>query len=246
MARLVKRFTGGSKVAEELSYMADVLNAIIKMSVEGGEFAIKPGVGATLSLTKDDIIRIVKMTSDLPAAEDGLLEREEGTAKLLQPGRNTGGHHDILEVIEGGEIDVHNRFGFSVGQDEITMVIKDLRTGEWWPVGGGGDPFQVMIFQIVNGFPEDNSAQVIIEERSFSGTAYGSYLDDTVVDVYDAKECSINEPNVELTGRFGEAKLMRTTERVAFGFYGTSLAYAPPFYWDVTLLCCPPTECVTV
>lgn len=250
MPRPIKKFTGGTKVADELNYMAEILNALLGMSVDGGELAIKPGVGATLAIDKDDLFRIAQMTSDLASASDGKLDPQSGTAKLLIPGIDSD-NPDVIDALidleNADDIDVHNRLGFSLSEGDLTLLIHDLRTGEWWPVGGGGSgETQILSFDIISSDFSDRSGLANIVTRSFSGAAYGSILSDSVVAIYDIEGCHLNEPNVDLTGRQGSAVLTYTTQTAADLWFGGSLAYAPEKYWRVFELCCADPVCEPV
>jgi hypothetical protein len=111
--------------------------------------------------------------------------------------------------------------------------------------GGPRDPggqTQIINFQIISSDPTNRSALVQIEQRAFRGTVYGSILEDSVVSVYDTLGCNLNEPNVDLTGRFGQAVLMYTDDAAAALHFSDE--YEPPErYWCVTNICCPQVVC---
>lgn len=111
--------------------------------------------------------------------------------------------------------------------------------------GRGGGETQIINFQIASSDPTTRSATVQIEQRAFTGTVYGSYLEDSVVDVYDTDGCYLNESNVDLTARRGKAVLMYTDASAAeLHFPGD---YDPPAkYWCVLSICCPNVACETV
>lgn len=100
---------------------------------------------------------------------------------------------------------------------------------------------QIISFAIVSSDPTNRSALVEIRQRTFSGTVYGSTLEDSVVTVYDTDGCYLNEPNVDLTGRLGKAVLMFVdAEAEALHFPGY---FVPEKYWNVLSLCCPSMVC---
>lgn len=101
---------------------------------------------------------------------------------------------------------------------------------------------QIITFLIVSSDPTSREAIVELNERSFRGKTYGSFLGDTVVYVYDTEGCHLNEPNVDLTGRRGKAVLMYVNAEVAALHFG-GLEYAPEKYWQVLSICCPTTVC---
>jgi len=108
-------------------------------------------------------------------------------------------------------------------------------------VGGGESGSKIISFAIISSDPTLRSAQVEIRQRSFTGTVFGSTLDDTVVTVYDTDGCYLNEPNVDLTGRNGKAVLMYVdaeAEAAHFPDYDV-----PTQYWNVLSLCCPNVVC---
>jgi hypothetical protein len=111
-----------------------------------------------------------------------------------------------------------------------------------WQHQAGGTGAQILNFQVISSSPTTRSALVQIEQRTFTGAAYGSTLDDTVVTVYDTDGCYLNEPNVDLTGRRGKAVLMITDDAAAelhfFDDYDP-----PPKYWCVMSICCPTIVC---
>lgn len=121
-------------------------------------------------------------------------------------------------------------------------VIVSWIDGRWLiRKNGGASGTQIISFSIVSSDPTIRSALVEIRQRSFTGTVYGSTLDDTVVTVYDTDGCFLNEPNVDLTGRNGKAVLMYVdaeAEAVHFPDYTV-----PTKYWNVISLCCPNTVC---
>ena len=107
-----------------------------------------------------------------------------------------------------------------------------------------GSENQIINFQIVSSTPGERKALVQIEQRSFTGPAYGSFLIDTVVDVFDTHGCHLNEPNVDLTARRGMASLMRT-DVAAAALHFPDHYNPPPWYWCVQFICCPNTDCET-
>lgn len=126
--------------------------------------------------------------------------------------------------------------GFIVFSEPAGGVAAILRDG------GGGTPGQIISFQIISSDPTIRSALVQIEQRSFPGTAYGSILDDTVVTVYDTAGCRLNEPNVDLTARRGEAVLMLVDD-AAIATHWPDGYDVPEKYWYVLNLCCPQVIC---
>jgi hypothetical protein len=136
-------------------------------------------------------------------------------------------------------------YGFN--RDDADALIQSIGVGENWfpeikPRGSGGTGAQILNFQVISSSPTTRSALVQIEQRTFTGAAYGSTLDDTVVTVYDTDGCYLNEPNVDLTGRRGKAVLMITDDAAAelhfFDDYDP-----PPKYWCVMSICCPTIVC---
>jgi hypothetical protein len=117
------------------------------------------------------------------------------------------------------------------------------RTGRWHKKGGGsGTGAKIIDFQIISADPSIREALVQIEQRTVEGTVYGSTLGDTVVYVYDTKGCFLNEPNVDLTGRFGTAGLYLVDDAAIALHFADD--YTPPtWYWNVINLCCPQTVC---
>lgn len=111
--------------------------------------------------------------------------------------------------------------------------------------GRGAGETQIINFQIASSDPTLRSAIVQIEQRSFKGRAYGSFLEGEVVYVYDTDGCWLNEPDVDLTARRGKAVLMYTDEAsIALHFPDD---YSPPEkYWCVLTVCCRNVACVTV
>lgn len=111
--------------------------------------------------------------------------------------------------------------------------------------GGRAGETQIINFQIVSSDPVTRTAIVQIEQRAFTGAAYGSYLEDSVVDVYDTDGCYLNETDVDLTARRGKAVLMYTDDAAAALHFPDD--YNPPTkYWCVLTLCCPNVSCETV
>lgn len=112
-----------------------------------------------------------------------------------------------------------------------------------WEVGSGlSGETQVINFQIVSSDPTTRSALVQIEQRAFLGKVFGSFLEDTVVYVYDTLGCNLNEPNEDLTGRFGQAVLMYVDDAAAELHFADQ--YEPPEkYWVVMNICCPQIVC---
>lgn len=109
-------------------------------------------------------------------------------------------------------------------------------------LSGAGGETQIIAFSVASSDPATRSAIVQIEQRAFTGPAYGSYLEDSVVDVYDTSGCYLNEPNVDLTARRGDAVLMNTDATAAALHFPND--YSPPAkYWKVIALCCPNVSC---
>jgi hypothetical protein len=81
---------------------------------------------------------------------------------------------DSWEIEEGGDLFVV--FG------EHNADARGL-IGKFNAAGGTGA--QILNFQIISSSPTTRSALVQIEQRTFTGPAYGATLDDTVVTVYD-------------------------------------------------------------
>ena len=120
--------------------------------------------------------------------------------------------------------------------------------GRWHGRGGGSSGGLSLMFQIVSSDPSIRTAIAQIEMRTFTGEAYGSSVSDTVVTIYDPAGCYLNEPNVDLTGRFGYADLFLTGSlATASTGYGGLAWWAsgegPSKIWVVRNLCCPQGGC---
>jgi len=113
--------------------------------------------------------------------------------------------------------------------------------GRWHKKGGSGGDHNAILFQIVSADSTTREAIGQIEARTFTGPAYDSFLDDTVVYVYDRMGCLFNEPNVDLTGRWGRAELFLMNSMMEAMFFPEG--YPPEKIWIVTALCCPQTSC---
>lgn len=110
---------------------------------------------------------------------------------------------------------------------------------------GSGGETQIINFQFVSYNAAPRSAIVQIEQRAFTGPVYDSYLEDSVVDVYDTDGCYLNEPSVDLTARRGKAVLVYTDDAAAALHFPDD--YNPPEkYWCVISICCPNVACETV
>jgi len=175
------------------------------------------------------------LTADLGAPVSSLAEMASATFKFLelQP--------DGTSVLLPTEYTGYNNdpeFSASSGQSISVLWID----GRWLIVKSGGESgSKIISFAIISSDPTLRSAQVEIRQRSFTGTVFGSTLDDTVVTVYDTDGCYLNEPNVDLTGRNGKAVLMYVdaeAEAAHFPDYDV-----PTQYWNVLSLCCPNVVC---
>ena len=135
-----------------------------------------------------------------------------------------------------------NALGGTFSADQKLIVWWDAQRSLWVPggTGGGGGDTQILSFLIVSSDPTTRSALAEIRTKAFEGEAYGSILNDTVVNVYDLNGCWLNEPNVDLTGRYGDAVLTYITQEAADLFFS---GYAPAKYWRVIGLCCAEPEC---
>ncbi len=172
-------------------------------------------------------------TSDIPAATN-LDTPGTGTATILRRNDEDGLTDSLLEI------DVVNRNpNLSIAEGEYFRVEHIF--SEWVPHGGGGGDSNAFLFQIVSSDPSIRRALVQIETRTFTGPAFGSTLDDTVVYVYDRMGCLLNEPNVDLTGRWGRAELF-IWDSQAYPSWFTA-GTEPEKIWLVTALCCPQTSC---
>ncbi len=120
-------------------------------------------------------------------------------------------------------------------------MTQERRTFKPLPGGGGGGGSNAFLFQVVSSDPSIRRALVQIETRTFTGPAYGSTLDDTVVYIYDRMGCLLNEPNVNLTGRWGRAELY-IWGNAAFPTWFAA-GDEPSKIWLITNLCCPQTSC---
>ena len=81
-----------------------------------------------------------------------------------------------------------------------------------------------------------------IEQRAFTGPAYGSTLGDTVVTVHDTDGCYLNEPNIDPTGRRGKAVLMYVDDAAEVLHFSDGYD-VPARYWCVMSICCPTIVC---
>ena len=128
----------------------------------------------------------------------------------------------------------------------------------WWRRGEeGGSVHRELRFQIVSGDAETRSANVLIEELSWSinrettvipGGLLGPdpsnpEIGATNLIVYDPDGCYLNEPNVRLIGRFGKAVYYGfgpLSEPNNAGLYDPD---EPQHKWYVSDLCCGPIGC---
>ena len=152
-------------------------------------------------------------------------------------------------VLLDADADVGDEVGPVADSWEMTLAGTGFRVihqpvggvGTVVQIGTGGGGGEILSFQIISSDPTTRSALVQIEQRNFTGEAYGSLAGDTVVYVYDTAGCRLNEPNVDLTARRGEAALMFVNEAAAALHWPDG--YAPDKYWYVLGLCCPQVIC---
>jgi hypothetical protein len=137
---------------------------------------------------------------------------------------------DTWTIEEGGEL-------FTVfGEHNVTT---DAVIGRQKATGGGGT--KIISFSYSSAEP-NSGAIVQIQQRSFSGPVFGSFLEGEVVIVYDTDGCYFNEPSVDLLGRRGKAVLSLVDAEAAALHFPDD--YDPPeYYWQVLSLCCDSTTC---
>lgn len=209
---------------------ADLILDAVSLIQRSGDTVVDP-VEQTLSPNQ---FWYVKLTADLDGATDS--DTPATAAADVWEAKEDNTLQDT-----GESITVTNRYSnFSAVTGDLVSVI--LEEGEYTPVSpGSGGGTQILSFQVVSSDASTREALVLIQQRSFSGGAYGSSLGDTVVTVYDTDGCYLNEPNVDLTGRRGKAVLMYVdTEVEETHFPG---GYPPVKYWNVLSLCCPQDRC---
>lgn len=154
--------------------------------------------------------------------------------------------------------DVVKQVAYNIGGSDYAegdqVICMPLAHGGLVILSAEGTAGQLITFSIVSSDPSIRRALVSIRQRSFQGPTYGSFLDDSTVYVYDTNGCSLNKPNVELTGRVGWAALQYVNaEALAIHFpeYGTGTGtgtgtHAPPvMYWNVITVCCLESICTS-
>lgn len=181
-------------------------------------------------------VEYVKLSADLDAAAD--YDSPQYASGVIQVAQRRGA---LGALPTPNAVLVENRSGVSVAADTVGLA-AEIAPGHWiWLNAAEGGGEKTITFTIVSSDPTNRSAEVEIRQRTFLGPAYGSTLDDTVVTVYDTNGCYLNEPNVDLTGRNGTAKLFfvdAEAEAIHFPDYDV-----PEKYWMVIGLCCPNTVC---
>lgn len=223
-------------------YQYDVAKKIYER-VLGQSFSQKP-VDASKQQTVHNDSYYVLLLEDLPAATNHLTGYSQADCRIvryLQPVQSDSLNMELAANNVYTNITVTNRnVNFSAATGDLLFVIRF--GAEWVPLlPQESSGTKIISFSITSSDPTIRSALVEIRQRSFTGTVYGSILDDSVVTVYDTDGCFLNEPNVDLTGRNGKAVLMYVdaeAEAVHFTDYTV-----PTKYWNVISLCCPNTVC---